>query len=156
MEEKNNKNLTLVLLLAVCVIALSISILINLISIGKISNRINDLSPETSEASEDIQYVLYLGTNDKDTNEPVYSREESKEVAKEVLIRNFGGYTIQEAEGGWIDGDTAYQEYTLVIYLSDTDLDTVHSVCDELIELFHQSSILIHQNQTTTEFYSGR
>ena len=56
------------------------------------------------------------------------------EKAKDILIRNFGGYTIQEAHGGWIDGNTEYQEYTLVICLSDTTPDKVHAAADEMIE----------------------
>ena len=54
----------------------------------------------------------------------------------------------------WLDNGELYQEYTLVVYLSDTTLEAVHSAADELISLFHQSSILIQQNPTTTEFYS--
>ena len=54
-------------------------------------------------AKKDVQYVLYVGTNDKDTNRPVFSHEESMEKAKEILIDQFGGYTIQEANGGWKD-----------------------------------------------------
>lgn len=104
----------------------------------------------------DIQYVLYLGTNDKDTNQPVFTREEAIEQAKRILIRHFGGYTIQEANGGWIDDTgTEYQEYTLVIYLGDTTLDAVHAAADEMVETFHQSSVLIQANPTRTEFYSG-
>ena len=111
---------------------------------------------ETDEAAEDIQYVLYVGTNDKDTNGPVYPPEECMEKAKDILIERFGGYTIMDAEGGWINDDgTKCQEYTLVIYLSDTDEAAVHAVCDELIEVFHQSSILVQANPTRTEFYSG-
>ena len=102
----------------------------------------------------DIQYVLYVGTNDKDTNKPVFTAEQAREEAKEILIRHFGGYTIQEASGGWVDGDTEYQEYTLVIYLSDTTLEKVHAAADELAETFNQSSILIQENPTKTEFYS--
>ena len=94
-------------------------------------------------------------TNDKDTNKPVFTQAEAMEKAKEILIRHFGGYTIQEANGGWIDGDTQCQEYTLVIYLSDTTLDAVHAADDELVETFSQSSVLIQANPTTTEFYSG-
>ena len=56
--------------------------------------------------------------------------------------------------GGWMDQDTEYQEYTLVIYLSDTTLDAVHAAADELVETFRQSSILIQTNPTKTEFYS--
>ena len=117
---------------------------------------INTLKPAAaSEAEYDIQYVMYLGTNDKDTNQPVFTPEEAKKKAEEILISHFGGYTIQEASGGWIDGDTEYQEYTLVIYLSDTDLESVHAAADELITEFHQSSVLIQSNMTATEFYSG-
>ena len=107
------------------------------------------------ETQEDIQYVLYLGTNDMETNQPVFSREESLARAREILIRHFGGYTIQEASGGWIDDDgTIYEEFTLVIYLSDTTLDKVHEAADEMISVFHQSSVLIQANLTRTEFYA--
>ena len=110
---------------------------------------------ETEAGDPDIQYVLYLGTNDKDTNKPVFTQAEAKEKAKEILIRHFGRFTIQEAEGGWIDEGTIFQEYTLVIYLSDTTTEAVHAAADELVEAFHQSSVLIQTNPTKTEFYGG-
>ena len=103
----------------------------------------------------DIQYVMYLGTNDKDTNQPVFNPGEAKAQAEEILIRHFGGYTIQEANGGWEDGGIRYQEYTLVIYLSDTSIEAVHAAADDLIKTFRQSSVLIQKNMTGTEFYSG-
>ena len=111
--------------------------------------------PEAFE-QEDVQYVLYLGTNDKDTNKPVFTQAEALKQAKDILIRHFAGYTIQEAHGGWIDGDTEYQEYTLVIYLSDTTLDKVHAAADEMVDLFHQSSVLIQENPVRTGFYAGK
>ena len=107
------------------------------------------------EKTADIQYVLYLGTNDKDTNEPVFTPEEAMRQAEAILIDFFGGYTIQEANGGWIDNGTIYQEYSLVIYLSDTNLEEIHKAADRMIEVFNQSSVLIQANRTTTEFYSG-
>lgn len=114
------------------------------------------LTPK-EQAVPEVQYVLYLGTNDKDTNEPVFAPEEAKAKLKGILIQSFGGYTIQEANGGWIDdAGTEYQEYTLVIYLSDTTMEKVHTVCDELIQVFNQNSILIQANDTKTEFYSGK
>lgn len=114
-------------------------------------------SMDKDEEVRDVQYVLYVGTNDKDTNEPVYPPEESMEKMKSLLIENFGGYTIQEANGGWIDDEgKEYQEYTMVVYLSDTTPDNVHALCDELINVFNQSSILIQANETTTEFYAGK
>ena len=103
----------------------------------------------------DIQYVMYLGTNDKDTNEPVFGPEEAKSLAEDILVKHFGGYTIQEANGGWEDSGIRYREYTLVIYLSDTTPDAIHAAADDLIRTFHQSSVLIQANRTVTEFYAG-
>ena len=106
--------------------------------------------------SSDVQYVLYLGTNDKDLNTPVFEPETAKKEAEKILIEHFGGFTIQEANGGWIDGGTVYREYTLVIHLSDTSLDEVHKAADDLIKVFNQSSVLIQENRTATEFYAGK
>ncbi len=110
---------------------------------------------EEPEEAADMQYVIYLGTNDKDTNKPVFTQAEALERAKEILVGHFSGFTIQEAQGGWIDEGTLYQEYTLVIYLSDTTAEAVHAAADELIGVFNQSSIMIQANPTTTEFYGG-
>ena len=107
-----------------------------------------------AEEKEDVQYVLFLGTNDKDTNKPVFTQDEAMEKAKDILIRRFSGYTIQEAHGGWIDNGKVFQEYTLIIYLSDTTPELVHDAAAEMVETFHQSSVLIHANKTTTEFYT--
>ena len=117
-----------------------------------------EAAPEEAEEEEqagDVQYVLYLGTNDKDTNTPVFTAEEAMEKAREILVDHFGGYTIQEAHGGWAFDGKLYQEYTLVIYLSDTTLEEVHAAADDLVETFNQSSVMIQANPTTTEFYSG-
>lgn len=114
----------------------------------------NDAAAEDAQA-KDVQYVLYLGTNDKDTNEPVFTPEEAKKKAIQILLDHFGGYTIQEANGGWVDGDKVYTEYTMVIYLSDTDIEAVHAAAKEMIDTFRQSSVLIQANETTTEFYDG-
>ena len=89
-------------------------------------------------------------------HDPLFLGIKSKPAVKEdILIKHFGGYTIQEANGGWEDNGTRYQEYTLVIYLSDTTIEDVHAAAKDMIRIFNQSSVLIQQNQTTTEFYAG-
>ncbi len=110
---------------------------------------------QTTE-SKDIQYVMYLGTNDKDTYEPFGTAEEAKAKVDEVLTRHFEGFTIQEANGGWTnENGTVDHEYTIVILLSDTTSEKVHAAADDLIREFNQSSVLIQANETKTEFYSG-
>lgn len=130
----------------VCVLAIGLSIAAIAIVVPQTNKK---------ETVMDTQYVLYLGTNDKDTNLPVMDPEEAKAELETILLRHFGGYTIQEANGGWIDGETIYREFTLVVYLSDTDLEAVHAAADEMIRVFRQSSVLIQRNLTITDFYSG-
>ena len=125
--------------------------------VGAKSGAADSADAETvEEDAEDIQYVLFLGTNDKDTYEAFGTPDEAKAKVDEVLTKHVEGFTIQEANGGWTNEDgTVSHEYTVVILLSDTDLDTVHAVCDDLIKEFNQSSVLIQANTTKTEFYAG-
>ncbi|MBQ1399434.1 MAG: hypothetical protein IIY83_02850, partial [Lachnospiraceae bacterium] len=107
------------------VIALILSIIAVVLAAAALLFAVRGAMAPSGEEEQDIQYVMYLGTNDKDTDEPVFTPEQAQERAEEILIDHFGGYTIQEANGGWKDGDIVYTEYTLVIYLSDTTLKDV-------------------------------
>ena len=134
-----------------------ISIIISVIALG-FSVFVFITLPKQEEKEEyDIQYVLFLGTNDKDTYTPYGTPDEVKAKVDEVLTKHVEGFTIQEANGGWTnDNGTVDHEYTVVILLSDTNEDKVHAVCDDLIKTFNQSSVLIQSNRTKTEFYSGK
>ena len=135
----------------------AIALIIAVIALGlSVYNTATKPAP-IEEKTYDIQYVMYLGTNDKDTYQPFGSPEEAKAKVDEVLTKHFEGFTIQEANGGWTNEDgTVDHEYTVVILLSDTTLEKVHAAADDLIKAFNQSSVLIQANQTTTEFYSGK
>ena len=74
-----------------------IAIILGIAALAAAKKPAEKVEPE----EKDVQYVLYLGTNDKDTNEPVFAPDEAKEKAEEILLDHFGGYTIQEANGGW-------------------------------------------------------
>jgi hypothetical protein len=134
--------------------AIILSVVAICLSVVSLYRSIEQTPNETE--SRDIQYVMFLGTNDKDTNEPYGTAEEVKSKVDEVLTKYFEGFTIQEANGGWVNNDgSVAHEYTVVILLSDTTLDRVHQASDDLIKEFNQSSILIQANETVTEFYSG-
>lgn len=130
-------------------------IIISIIAICLSSISLYASCKPTEEENKDIQYVMYLGTNDKDTNEPVCTPDEAKNRADKILIDHFGGFTIQDANGGWVDDSgKRFDEYSIVIYISDTDEKSVHAAADDLIKEFNQSSVLIQANETKTEFYS--
>lgn len=158
MAEKNNYLLTgLALLVGVAALGVSFVALASIPDVDKAEETVAVAEcPAEPEQAQDIQYVLYLGTNDKDSNEPVFSEDDAREHLEAILTDHFGGFTIQDARGGWVndDGSIAH-EYTLVVYLSDTTIEEIHAACDDMITEFNQSSILIQQNMTTTEFYGG-
>ena len=130
-----------------------IAVILALIALGL---SILALAAPAKQSAGDIQYVMYLGTNDKDTYQPFGTPEECKAKVDEVLTKHFEGFTIQEANGGWTnENGTVDHEYTVVILLSDTTPEKVHAAADDLISAFNQSSVLIQANETTTEFYSG-
>ena len=130
-----------------------IAVILALIALGL---SIFALAAPAKQSAGDIQYVMYLGTNDKDTYQPFGTPEECKAKVDEVLTKHFEGFTIQEANGGWTnENGTVDHEYTVVILLSDTTPEKVHAAADDLISAFNQSSVLIQANETTTEFYSG-
>ncbi|MBR6120505.1 MAG: DUF3574 domain-containing protein [Oscillospiraceae bacterium] len=148
----NKKLGTLSLILA------ALALCVSLVTLG-LTLRKNEAPAQNADPTGkgEVQYVLYLGTNDKDSNAPKFSPEEAKAQVDAVLTDYFQGFTIQEATGGWVgDNGAVYHEYTLVIYLSDTDLDQVHRAADALIRTFNQSSVLIQSNLTQTEFYSTK
>ena len=57
----------------------------------------------TEQMETGKKYVLYIGTNDKDTYEQVISTEEAREIVNEICIKYVDGYTASEAKGGWVD-----------------------------------------------------
>ena len=69
--------------LIIAVIALCLSV----VSLGL------SLKPSSKKAP-DIQYMMYLGTNDKDTDEPVCAPDEAREKAADDLIQAFNQSSI--------------------------------------------------------------
>jgi len=103
------------------------------------------------------QYVMYVGTNDKDTYKPEHTAEEAREIVDQVCLKYFEGYTLQDATGAWVDENKQItHEYTLVCYFDGADQDTVHKAADELIEKLNQNTILIERDDFSAEYYSGK
>ncbi len=146
MSKKTGILVTIASLLAVMALCLSVISL----------TRVNSLKQDQKVENEDVQYVVYLGTNAQGTDESPFTPDEAKQKLDEILSEHFAGYTVQEAVGGWKNEDGSIShEFTLVIYLSDTTIDAIHAASAEMIQEFDQSCVLIQENKTTTEFYYG-
>ena len=110
-----------------------------------------------AEEDKSVQYVMYVGTNDKDTYQPEHSQEEAREIVDRVCLKYFEGYTLQDATGAWTDetGEITH-EYTLVCYFDGADRETVYRAADEVIAALNQNTVLIEKDEISTEYYGGR
>ena len=116
----------------------------------------NGAKTEPATENDSMQYVMYVGTNDKDTYQPKYTEEEAKNIVDTVCLKYFEGYTLQEAVGAWTDEKNNFtHEYTLVCYFDGADKETVYKAADEVIQKLNQNSVLIEQDNISMEYYSG-
>ena len=103
------------------------------------------------------QYVMYVGTNDKDTYKPEHTNEEAMNIVDQICLKYFEGYTLQDATGSWTDETgTPTHEYTLVCYFDAADEATVYEAADEIIKELNQNTVLIETNETEIDYYGGR
>lgn len=110
-----------------------------------------------TDGEKTVQYVMYVGTNDKDTYQPEHSQQEARDIVDTVCLKYFEGYTLQEATGAWTDetGEITH-EYTLVCYFDGADRETVYLAADEIIQALNQNTVLIEEDEIAIDFYGGR
>lgn len=103
------------------------------------------------------KYVLYIGTNDKDTYKQVISTEEAREIVNEICIKYVDGYTASEAKGGWVDEtDTLTQENTLVYAFYEVTEEQLVNIMEEILEALNQNAILVEKQEAIYTYYSGK
>ena len=112
-------------------------------------------SGEPEQPGVSTQYVMYIGTNDKDTYEQIIPTDDAKAIVDGICFKYLEGYTIQDAIGSWVDEKgLPTHENTIVCYFDGTDQETVHKIADEVIVALNQNSVLIEEDQIHTEYYS--
>ncbi len=116
-----------------------------------------DFSRDIFGTERQTKYTLYVGMNDKDTNQQTYALSEAKQVMFMIIRKYTGGCTFYEAEGCWYDDEkkVMLSEKTLVCVLLDTEPQAVKNIMDEALTTFKQSSILLETEEVRGAFYSN-
>ena len=142
---------------AACVVAAS-SLIVAVVSIiFSLKNTAPASEPEAPSDNEIVQYVMYIGTNDKETYAPKYTEQEAKDIVDNICLKYFEGYTLQEATGSWIDEKSnVTHEYTIVCYFDGADKETVYKAADEIIVALNQNTLLIESSTINMDYYSGK
>ncbi len=107
--------------------------------------------------SENGKYVLHIGLNDKDTYSQLISAEEAKEMVNGICTKYVDGYTVMEANGGWVDETgTLAEEKSLVYTFSNAEETDVVSIMNEVLTALNQNSILVERQDISYAYYSGK
>jgi hypothetical protein len=104
----------------------------------------------------DVQYTLYIGLNDKDTNEQTIPTERAKEIVNEICAKYVKGYAASDALGGWLDGNVWVRENTLVYTFIDAAELQIIAIMDETLAALNQNSILVEKLNGSRAFYDGK
>ena len=138
------------------IIILAILLLANICATVILGIAVHKLSSEKEASVGTTQYVMYVGLNDKDTDEQIISKEDAKEIIENICFKYVEGYTIQEASGSWVDEENnSIHEQTIVCHFDDADESAVHKIADEVIEKLNQSTVLIEKDKIETDLYEG-
>lgn len=108
---------------------------------------------------QELEYTIYIGTNDKDTFQLEIPLDEARSIIYNTMINYFSdGFTMYDANGVWKDeNDAITLEYTFVCIIENADIDEIHKAADELILKLDQNSILIVSNRVEkVDFYTGK
>ena len=109
------------------------------------------------EDAESGKYVLYIGLNDKDTYAQIIPTEEARDIVNGICTKYADGYTVSEANGGWIDETgTLTEEMSLVYTLSGVEEEDIISIMDEVLIALNQNSILVERQDYSYTYYSGK
>ncbi len=116
-----------------------------------------DVTEIDLKGNETEQYVMYVGTNDKDTYTQLISTEQAIDILDEICLKYLDGYTIQMGYGRWTDEKgIKTNENTIICYFDHTDINTVYQIADEVIDTLNQNSVLIDTNRISSEYYTGK
>ena len=107
----------------------------------------------------EIEYTMYIGTNDKDTFKLEMSLDEARDIVYNTMMDYFSnGFTMYDANGVWRDENNLVTlEYTFVCVIEFADKEDIYKAADELILKLDQNSILIVSNSVEEiNFYNGQ
>ncbi len=121
---------------------------------------IRDSAPETgilsSQMETDEKYILYIGTNDKDTYTQLIPTDEARDIVNGICAKYTDGYTASDARGGWVDETgTLTQEQTLVYEFYQISEEQLTQIMDEILSALNQNTILVERQQATYTYYAG-
>lgn len=154
-----NKKQSLIIILLVCNLLVSCGIIGY--NVFEHQQGVQDNKTTGSALSKQMEtgdkYIIYIGTNDKDTYKQEISTEDARNMVNSICAKYVDGYTASDAKGGWVDEtDTLTQENTLVYSFYNVKEEMLIKVMDEVREKLNQNSILVERQKAVYTYYNGK
>jgi hypothetical protein len=113
----------------------------------------HDKAPDGYEALQ--KFTMYIGTNDKDTEQLEMTLDEAEALTDEIALRYAEIFTSTIGSGKWLNADGTRTEETTLIYIfyGITDKQAEQIAGDVCLAL-NQSSVLIERSDSIATFYS--
>lgn len=115
-----------------------------------------DAPNENAGLEQATEYVLYIGLNDKDTYNQIISTQDAKQTINAICTKYVTGYTIIEAQGGWVDEKYMLtQENTLVYYFRGACETDIRAIMEEVLLELNQNTIMMEERTIFFTYYGG-
>lgn len=155
-EETAKKRLRLLTLLLVLNLIATVGVIVYLASNRPTTAEQREAGGFVREMETGEKYILYIGTNDKDTYTQIISTDDARDMVNRICAKYTGGYTASDARGGWVDEtDTLTQENTLVYEFYDITEEQLTQIMDDVLRELNQNSILVERREAVYSYYSG-
>ncbi|MDR3291238.1 MAG: hypothetical protein LBT10_03720 [Methanobrevibacter sp.] len=126
-------------------------LIVNLLATGIIFN--NDINNHSLNYSKDIKYTLYIGTNDKDTFEPI---SQAETIVNSICDKYLSGYSYSRWNGFWKNSmNQTTHESTLVYTFYGVSEENITSISNDLIKELNQESILVEKDIVYSTYCYG-
>lgn len=102
---------------------------------------------------EPNHFTLFIGLNDKDANKQIINSFEAKNIVENITLKYVDSFTVNFGKGYWLNNNITYNESTIILYIDDSDINTIHKIANEIKEKLNQESILIETSKVKKEFY---
>lgn len=103
---------------------------------------------------EDIAtYNLYVGLNDKDTNEQIMDDDFAMESVRFIVSNIVGGATFTKSFGHWVDEfGNETNETSIVVEIVGTDDEHIERICKQLNYSLNQNCIMVKKSVSQIAF----
>ncbi len=155
-QTHKKSNLKIISIIALLILNLACTVFLAARIFAPAQASITDSDAPFSAVSKGSKFTLYIGTIDRDAHSQIIPTSEAIEIVNRICAKHVKGYTVIDAEGGWIDEDGAFlQENTLIYIFLDTSKEHLIPFMEEACAALNQNSILVESNGITGTFLRG-